>query len=173
MKTITVLTFDVEGRAIQFDSWLEDLQLYLQSVPRDDVSLYEHMSGSLPASDKSARVVAASVEPPSPPFLRGVIPPFSRPPLPLLLLLTSFMLRRSVLRRLLVGGAAAAKERGVRVVGVALARVVAVAVEGMEEVVAAVEVGGVVEAVGWAEGARVAIVVELVGLEALGRHPGV
>ncbi|CAI7829782.1 unnamed protein product [Closterium sp. NIES-53] len=41
-----VLTFDHEGRPIQFDTWLDDLQLYLLSDPRDSVSLFDHTSGA-------------------------------------------------------------------------------------------------------------------------------
>ncbi|CAI7797965.1 unnamed protein product [Closterium sp. NIES-53] len=47
MATISVLTFDAEGCPINFDIWLDDLQLYLQSEARDGVSLIEHTSGSL------------------------------------------------------------------------------------------------------------------------------
>ncbi|CAI7845635.1 unnamed protein product [Closterium sp. NIES-54] len=116
----------------------------------------KHLLGAKTSSD----TVAAS--------LRGVLPPFSCPPLLLLLPLTSFVLRRSVLRLLLVRGAAAARARGVRVVGGPQAGVVAGVVVGVEAVGAAVEVVGVVEAVEWAKGARVAVVVELVGAEATG-----
>ncbi|CAI7932439.1 unnamed protein product [Closterium sp. NIES-54] len=42
MATISVLTFDAEGCPINFDVWLDDLQLYLQSEARDGVSLIEH-----------------------------------------------------------------------------------------------------------------------------------
>ncbi|CAI5473481.1 unnamed protein product [Closterium sp. Yama58-4] len=65
------------------------------------------------------------------------------------------------------------RARGVRVVGVVMAGVVAVLAAGVEELVAVVEVAGVVEAVGWAEEARVAVAVELVGVEALGWRLGV
>ncbi|CAI7795370.1 unnamed protein product, partial [Closterium sp. NIES-54] len=41
-----VLTFDHEGRLIQFDMWLEDLQLYLLSDSRDSVLLFDHTSGA-------------------------------------------------------------------------------------------------------------------------------
>ncbi|CAI7809599.1 unnamed protein product [Closterium sp. NIES-54] len=36
MATLNVLAFDTEGRPIRFDCWLEDLQLYLQSMARED-----------------------------------------------------------------------------------------------------------------------------------------
>ncbi|CAI7835868.1 unnamed protein product [Closterium sp. NIES-53] len=49
MASLSVLTFDHEGRPIQFDTWLDDLQLYLLSDSRDSVSLFDHTSGaSLP-----------------------------------------------------------------------------------------------------------------------------
>ncbi|CAI7904776.1 unnamed protein product [Closterium sp. NIES-54] len=76
--------------------------------------------------------------------------------------LTSFF-EGSVPRLLLVGGAFAATAKGVRVrvVGVTVARVVAVVVVGVEEVVAAVEVAGVVEEVGVVE---VVAAVEVAGV---------
>ncbi|CAI7912490.1 unnamed protein product [Closterium sp. NIES-54] len=41
MATLSVLTFDPEDRPIQFDTWLDDLQLYLLSDSRDGVSLFD------------------------------------------------------------------------------------------------------------------------------------
>ncbi|CAI7790321.1 unnamed protein product [Closterium sp. NIES-53] len=41
----TVLTFDAEGRAVDFDVWVDDLQLFLLCDSRDGVSLFDHMSG--------------------------------------------------------------------------------------------------------------------------------
>ncbi|CAI7773931.1 unnamed protein product [Closterium sp. NIES-54] len=46
MASLSVLTFDHEGRPIQFDTWLDDLQLYLLSNSRDSVSLFDHTSGA-------------------------------------------------------------------------------------------------------------------------------
>ncbi|CAI7840227.1 unnamed protein product [Closterium sp. NIES-53] len=46
MATLRVLTFDPEGRPIQFDTWLDDLQLYLLSDSRDGVSLFDLTSGA-------------------------------------------------------------------------------------------------------------------------------
>ncbi|CAI7795348.1 unnamed protein product [Closterium sp. NIES-54] len=48
MTNFSVLTFDAEGRAISFDVWLDDLQLYLQSEARDGISLFVHTEGTLP-----------------------------------------------------------------------------------------------------------------------------
>ncbi|CAI7827494.1 unnamed protein product, partial [Closterium sp. NIES-54] len=44
MASLCVLTFDHGGRSIQFDMWLDDLQLYLLSDSRDSVSLFDHTS---------------------------------------------------------------------------------------------------------------------------------
>ncbi|CAI7751730.1 unnamed protein product [Closterium sp. NIES-54] len=44
MASPSVLTFDHDGRLIQFDTWLVDLQLYLLSNSRDNVSLFDHTS---------------------------------------------------------------------------------------------------------------------------------
>ncbi|CAI7738380.1 unnamed protein product, partial [Closterium sp. NIES-54] len=41
----TVLTFDAEGRAVDFDVWVDDLQLFLECDSRDRVSLFDHTSG--------------------------------------------------------------------------------------------------------------------------------
>ncbi|CAI7770105.1 unnamed protein product [Closterium sp. NIES-54] len=46
MATLSVLTFDPEGRSIKFDTWLNDLQLYPLSDSRDSVSLFDHTSGA-------------------------------------------------------------------------------------------------------------------------------
>ncbi|CAI7885995.1 unnamed protein product, partial [Closterium sp. NIES-53] len=46
MASLSVLTFDHEGRPIQFDKWLGDLQLYLLSDYRDRVSLFDITSGA-------------------------------------------------------------------------------------------------------------------------------
>ncbi|CAI7912939.1 unnamed protein product [Closterium sp. NIES-54] len=45
MASPTVLTFDAEGRAVDFDVWIEDLQLFLQCDSRDGVSMFDHTSG--------------------------------------------------------------------------------------------------------------------------------
>ncbi|CAI7775578.1 unnamed protein product [Closterium sp. NIES-53] len=49
MASLRVLAFDHEGRPIQFDTWLDNLQLYLLSDSRDGVSLFDHTSGAAPA----------------------------------------------------------------------------------------------------------------------------
>ncbi|CAI7829091.1 unnamed protein product, partial [Closterium sp. NIES-53] len=42
------------GRPIQFDTWLDNLQLYLLSDSRDGVSLFDHTSGAAPAPPATA-----------------------------------------------------------------------------------------------------------------------
>ncbi|CAI7918966.1 unnamed protein product, partial [Closterium sp. NIES-53] len=45
MASPIVLTFDAEGRAVHFDVWVDDLQLFLQCDSRDGESLFDHTSG--------------------------------------------------------------------------------------------------------------------------------
>ncbi|CAI7774322.1 unnamed protein product [Closterium sp. NIES-53] len=47
-------TLPMGGRPIQFDTWLDDLQLYLLSDSRDSVSLFDHTSGAAPAPPTTA-----------------------------------------------------------------------------------------------------------------------
>ncbi|CAI7863279.1 unnamed protein product [Closterium sp. NIES-53] len=57
MASLRVLAFDHEGRPIQFDTWLDDLQLYLLSNSKDSVSLFDLASGAAttpPATAHSA-----------------------------------------------------------------------------------------------------------------------
>ncbi|CAI7859943.1 unnamed protein product, partial [Closterium sp. NIES-53] len=54
MASLRVLVFDHEGHPIQFDTWLDDLQLYLLSDSRDNVSLFDHTSGATPAPPATA-----------------------------------------------------------------------------------------------------------------------
>ncbi|CAI7845473.1 unnamed protein product [Closterium sp. NIES-54] len=49
MASLRVLVFHHEGRPIQFDTWLDDLQLYLLSDSKDSVSLFDLASGAAPA----------------------------------------------------------------------------------------------------------------------------
>ncbi|CAI7843829.1 unnamed protein product, partial [Closterium sp. NIES-54] len=60
MASLRVLAFDHEGRPIQFDTWLDDLQLYLLSDSRDSVSLFDHTSGAAPAPPATADNVTLS-----------------------------------------------------------------------------------------------------------------
>ncbi|CAI7907788.1 unnamed protein product [Closterium sp. NIES-53] len=54
MASLRVLAFDHEGRPLQFDTWLDDLQLYILSNSRDSVSLFDHTSGAAPAPPDTA-----------------------------------------------------------------------------------------------------------------------
>ncbi|CAI7751260.1 unnamed protein product [Closterium sp. NIES-54] len=45
MASLQVLAFDHEGRPVAFDTWHDDLQLYLLSDTKDSVSLFDHVSG--------------------------------------------------------------------------------------------------------------------------------
>ncbi|CAI7893951.1 unnamed protein product [Closterium sp. NIES-53] len=54
MASPTVLTFDAEGCAVDFNVWVDDLQLFLQCDSRDGVSLFDHMSGASTAPAATA-----------------------------------------------------------------------------------------------------------------------
>ncbi|CAI7736119.1 unnamed protein product [Closterium sp. NIES-53] len=59
MASLRVLELDHEGRQVQFDTWLDDLQLYLLSDSKDSVTLFDLVSGASTAppttSDTSTR----------------------------------------------------------------------------------------------------------------------
>ncbi|CAI7776544.1 unnamed protein product [Closterium sp. NIES-53] len=153
-----------------FDTWLDDLQLYLLSDSGDSVSLFDHTSGAslapLATADSATRSQWLTRDAAARLAIRnhlplaecahfgrhktakalGVPPPPLPPPTPLLLLLTSLVLRM-LGPLLLVGGAVAASARVAGVVEAAAGVVVGAEVEVVEvvEVVAAV---GVVAGVG-------------------------
>ncbi|CAI7849783.1 unnamed protein product [Closterium sp. NIES-53] len=54
MASLRDLAFDHEGRPIQFDTWLDDLQLYLLSDSKDSVSLFDLASGAATAPPTTA-----------------------------------------------------------------------------------------------------------------------
>ncbi|CAI7870055.1 unnamed protein product, partial [Closterium sp. NIES-53] len=60
MAIPTVLTFDSEGRAVDFDIWVDDLQLFLQCDSRDGVSLFDHTSGVSTAPPVTADIARYS-----------------------------------------------------------------------------------------------------------------
>ncbi|CAI7837889.1 unnamed protein product [Closterium sp. NIES-54] len=160
MATPSVLTFDAEGRAVDFEVWVDDLQLFLQCDRADGLSLFDLTSGASPAPPATADSTVCS---------QGVPPPPSCTLLLLLLRPTSVVSSRSELRLPLAGDAAPAGARGARaLVGLAGAvEVVVVAVEGVGVVVgvvAGVEVSAAAveaeEAVAVAEGAEEAEVAE-------------
>ncbi|CAI7905569.1 unnamed protein product, partial [Closterium sp. NIES-54] len=54
MATPSVLTFDTEGRAVDFEVWVDDLQLFLQCDRADGLSLFDLTSGASPAPPATA-----------------------------------------------------------------------------------------------------------------------
>ncbi|CAI7893549.1 unnamed protein product, partial [Closterium sp. NIES-54] len=54
MASLRVLAFDHEGRPVQFDTWLDDLQLHLLSNSKDSVLLFDLASGAAPAPPATA-----------------------------------------------------------------------------------------------------------------------
>ncbi|CAI7824810.1 unnamed protein product, partial [Closterium sp. NIES-54] len=54
MASLRVLAFDHEGRPVQFDTWLDDLQLYLLSNSKDSVSLFDLATGAATAPPATA-----------------------------------------------------------------------------------------------------------------------
>ncbi|CAI7786066.1 unnamed protein product [Closterium sp. NIES-53] len=60
MTLLRVLAFDPEGRPVAFDTWHDDLQLYLLSDLKDSVSLFDHVSGAAPAPPATADVSTGS-----------------------------------------------------------------------------------------------------------------
>ncbi|CAI5943850.1 unnamed protein product [Closterium sp. NIES-65] len=58
MSSPNVLTFDAEGRAVNFEVWVDDLQLFLQCDSKDGVSLFYLTSGAsgAPTADADSTV---------------------------------------------------------------------------------------------------------------------
>ncbi|CAI7900526.1 unnamed protein product [Closterium sp. NIES-54] len=58
MASLNVLTFDAEGRAVDFEVWLDDLQLFLQCDSKDGLSLFDLTSGAstAPTADAASTV---------------------------------------------------------------------------------------------------------------------
>ncbi|CAI7907417.1 unnamed protein product [Closterium sp. NIES-54] len=54
MASPNVLTFDAEGRAVDFDVWVDDLHLFLQCDSKDGISPFDHTSGVSPAPAATA-----------------------------------------------------------------------------------------------------------------------
>ncbi|CAI7880460.1 unnamed protein product [Closterium sp. NIES-54] len=54
MASLRVLAFDHEGRPVHFDTWLDDLQLYLLRNSKDSVSLFYLASGAATAPPATA-----------------------------------------------------------------------------------------------------------------------
>ncbi|CAI7836430.1 unnamed protein product, partial [Closterium sp. NIES-54] len=60
MASPPVLSFDAEGRPIKFETWLDDLHLFLQLTAREDISLYDHALGTVPPPATTAAATARS-----------------------------------------------------------------------------------------------------------------
>ncbi|CAI5984792.1 unnamed protein product [Closterium sp. NIES-64] len=60
MATPSVLAFDAEGQAIDFDIWVDDLQLFLQCDRADGLSLFDLTSGASPAPAADAYATVRS-----------------------------------------------------------------------------------------------------------------
>ncbi|CAI7834568.1 unnamed protein product [Closterium sp. NIES-53] len=58
MASLNVLTFDAEGRAVDFEVWLDDLQLFLQCDSKEGLSLLDLTSGAstAPTADADSTV---------------------------------------------------------------------------------------------------------------------
>ncbi|CAI7934404.1 unnamed protein product, partial [Closterium sp. NIES-54] len=54
IATPSVLTFDAEGRAVDFEVWVDDLQLFLQCDRAEGLSLFDLTSGASPALPATA-----------------------------------------------------------------------------------------------------------------------
>ncbi|CAI7930370.1 unnamed protein product, partial [Closterium sp. NIES-54] len=60
MATPSVLTFDAEGRAVDFEVWVDDLQLILQCDRANGLSLFDLTSGASPAPPATAESTVRS-----------------------------------------------------------------------------------------------------------------
>ncbi|CAI7769960.1 unnamed protein product, partial [Closterium sp. NIES-54] len=60
MAMLRVLAFDHEGRPIQFDTWLDNLQLYLLNDSKDSVSLFDLAPGAATAPPATANSATRS-----------------------------------------------------------------------------------------------------------------
>ncbi|CAI5954444.1 unnamed protein product [Closterium sp. NIES-64] len=60
MASPPVLAFDAEDRPVKFDTWLDDLHLFLQLTAKEDISLYDHALGHATAPGATADSTARS-----------------------------------------------------------------------------------------------------------------
>ncbi|CAI6010749.1 unnamed protein product [Closterium sp. NIES-65] len=78
MASPPVLAFDAEGRPVKFDTWLDDLHLFLQLTAKEDISLYDHALGhaTAPAAtdDSTARSQWQTRDAPSRFAIRNSLP---------------------------------------------------------------------------------------------------
>ncbi|CAI6005488.1 unnamed protein product [Closterium sp. NIES-65] len=161
MATPSVLVFDAEGRAVDFEVWVDDLQLFLQCDRKDGLSLFDLTSGASTAptadTDSTVRSQWATRDAAAHLAVRSHFPSSERAHFSQYKTAKTF---RSALRLPLAGDAAPAKARGERALE-ELAGAVEVAVEAAEGVGVAVGVvagvGASVAAVEAAEGVGVAV----------------
>ncbi|CAI5516258.1 unnamed protein product [Closterium sp. Naga37s-1] len=59
MASPAVLAFDAEGRPLKFETWLDDLHLFLQLTAKEDISLYDHALGNAAAPATTADNLSA------------------------------------------------------------------------------------------------------------------
>ncbi|CAI5944605.1 unnamed protein product [Closterium sp. NIES-65] len=183
MATPSVLTFHAEGRAVDFEVWVDDLQLFLHYDRADGLSLFDLTSGASPAplatADSTVRSQWATRDAAAHLAVRRHLPTTERAHFshyksaqtlydvvvaryssPATAAVIRLMLLRSALRLPLAGDAAPARERGARALeGLAGAvEVVVEAVEGVGVVVGVV--AGVAAAVAAVEAEEAAVVAE-------------
>ncbi|CAI5964650.1 unnamed protein product [Closterium sp. NIES-64] len=60
MASPSILTFDTEGRAVDFEVWVDDLQLFLQCDRADGLSLFDLTFGASPAPTVDADATVRS-----------------------------------------------------------------------------------------------------------------
>ncbi|CAI5986491.1 unnamed protein product [Closterium sp. NIES-65] len=180
MATPSVLTFDVEGRAVDFEVWVDDLPLFLKCDRADGLSQFDLTSGVSPAPptdpDSTVRSQWATRDAAARLAVRRHLPTTERAQSQY----KSAKTFRSALRLPLAGDAALARARGARALE-GLAGAVAVVVEavegvgvvvgvvaGVEVLVAAVEAEEAAAVAGGAEAAEVAEVAEAAATAAVG-----
>ncbi|CAI5979740.1 unnamed protein product [Closterium sp. NIES-65] len=141
MATPSVLAFDAEGRAIDFDVWVDDLQFFLQCDRADGLSLFDLTSSASPApaidADATVRSQWATRNAAARLAVRRHLPTSERAHFSQYKSAQTF---RSALRLPRAGDDAPAKARGARALeGLAgVAEVAVAAVEGVGVVVGVV-----------------------------------
>ncbi|CAI5990520.1 unnamed protein product [Closterium sp. NIES-65] len=127
MATPSVVIFDAEGRALDFEVWIDNLQLFLQCDRADRLSLFDLTSGASPAppatADSTVRAQWATRNAAACLAVHCHLPTTER----------AHFCHRSALRLPLAGDAAPARARGARALE-GLAGAVEVVVEVVEGV---------------------------------------
>ncbi|CAI7833993.1 unnamed protein product [Closterium sp. NIES-53] len=60
MASLRVLAYDLERRPVVFDTWHDDMKLYLLNDLKDSVSLFDHVSGDAPTPPAIADISTRS-----------------------------------------------------------------------------------------------------------------